>query len=106
MTLAEHKLEIFKELLALENEKALNRVRNLIRKFLNEQNTSTKKNVKEYKISFEEWNKQFEDTGSVNEPTSEYEMTVKEFRKNIYEAEMSNTKPVEDLQSKLKKIYE
>jgi len=41
------------------------------------------------KMSFEEWNKQFEDDLDLDDYIEEYEMTLREFRMSIYEAETS-----------------
>lgn len=39
-------------------------------------------------LSFEEWNKQFEDNRNLDEYLPEYEMTLREYRRQIYKAEI------------------
>ena len=83
MTVADYKLELFKELISIENENAIKQIHAFVRTFLPEKE---KKEPKPY-ISFEEWNKQFADNQNLNEFIPEYGTTLKEFRKGIYGAE-------------------
>ena len=86
MTVAENKLELFKELISIENENAIKQIHAFVRTFLPE-NEKKQAKVKPY-ISFEEWNEQFTDNQNLNEFIPEYGTTLKEFRKGIYEAEL------------------
>jgi len=91
MNIAEYKIEIFKELLAVENENALDQIRSLIRTFLPKKESSIQKKRKSnYEMSFEEWNEQFVSEQNLNEFIPEYGTTLKDFRQDIYEAEMDS----------------
>ncbi len=53
--------------------------------------------------TFEQWNEQFTDNQNLNEFIPEYGTTLKEFRENIYKAEMSKGMTVNEFKENLKK---
>ena len=82
---ADQKLQIFEDILAINNKNILNELQYFIIKSVSE----TKKTEIDEPITFEEWNKQFTDNLDLDEFIPEYGTTLREFRKGIYEAEIS-----------------
>jgi len=110
-SVAEYKLKIFEQLMNVNSEAALIQINEFLKTFIKEfKRPATKKRTTEStvanQISFEEWNKQFTNFKDLNEYIPEYGMTVGEYRKEIFEAEMGETRPIEEFQTKLKRLYE
>lgn len=90
MTLKEKKLSLIQGLLLLQDETIINKIDGLIKKGLSY--TSNEKKV----LSFDKWNEQFEDNADLNEFIEEYGMTLGEFRKATYEAEVGESMSLEE----------
>jgi len=78
----ELKNKIYKEILAINDKKLLNELEYFIIE------TASKNNISETE-AFEEWNKQFTDNIDLETFIPEHGTTLREFRKMIYDAEMS-----------------
>jgi len=110
MNAAEYKLKIFEQVLSLDNEAILHQIHEFIHTFLSELKPKSKKGEEEEdeeisaeNVSFEEWNKQFTDNAKLDEYIPEYEMTLGEFRRGIYEAEKGEDIGFEELLEDIKK---
>ncbi len=97
----DQKNKIVEEILAVNNKELLNELQYFITK-----SVSKYKKENENELSFEQWNEQFIDDLNLDDFVPEYGTTLREFRKGIYEAEMSETIPVNVFQQKLRKLYE
>jgi hypothetical protein len=84
------KIEIFQNILSLNNEIVLNELQNLISTYLIEYEKTSSKSSHSKPIPFEEWNMQFTDNQSLSENLPDLGITLGEFRKKIYEAEFGN----------------
>jgi CRISPR/Cas system CMR-associated protein Cmr5 small subunit len=101
MDLAKQKLKIFEQILSINDKKQLKNIEDFITNYLTEiENSEIEKS-----ITFEEWNKQFADNQNLNEVIPEYGITLKAYRQKIFEAEIGETKPIEEFQHKIRKIY-
>lgn len=89
------KVALLKYILSIDNLEIIER----IREFLDELDVDFNER------SFIKWNEQFESSNEVNEPLEEYGLNLGDFRKMIYEAEMSENIDVDKFHEKLKKIY-
>ena len=105
MTIADYKLQVFKEIMQLENEYAIKQLYHVVHTFLEDFQKIAEKEKHE-KQSFEEWNKQFIDNQDLDSFIPEYGTSLREFRKGIYEAETGETIPLDVFQQKLRKMYE
>lgn len=94
--LAEQKLLLLQKIMSIQNEKKLKQIVFIINKVT--QNSKDKVD-----ISFEEWNSLFMEENDLNEFIPDYNMTLGDYRKKIYEAEMSQTLPLDDFLTKLEK---
>ena len=101
--LAEQKLAIFQKILQVESQTSLNQIQIFIANL--QENKSKVENFEDEfnasKLTFEEWNKQFEDELNLDEYIQEYGMTLKEFRLIIYNSERSPSYPIEKFYKKL-----
>ena len=105
MTLADYKLQVFREIMQLENEYAIKQLYNVVHTFI-EDFQKIKEKEKYLNQSFEQWNKQFTDNQNLDTFIPEYGTSLREFRKGIYDAEIGETIPLNVFQQKLRKIYE
>ncbi len=107
MNAAEYKHQIFQELIPVENTKTLQEVYKMVKNFLADsvsKKTKKKKTAKEVEPeSFEEWNKQFTDNRDLSEFIPEYGMTLGEYRREIYEAEMCEEIDVAEFLEEIKR---
>ena len=92
MQLAQYKLEIINQILQIDDRRLLEQLNAVIKKHSKRVNNSQPEpdDEEEYdakKMSFEEWNKQFDDDRDLDEYLPEYGMTRGEFRRMIYERE-------------------
>jgi CO dehydrogenase nickel-insertion accessory protein CooC1 len=94
--LAEQKLLLFQKIMNIQNEKKLKQIVFIINKV-------TQSSKDKVDISFEEWNSLFMEDNDLNEFISDYNMTLGDYRKKIYEAEISQSLPLEDFLTKLEK---
>ena len=106
LTLPELKSSIAKIIMQINDKDALNIIKVFISDFAaTKKNTKTETNIKEEfdasKLTFEGWNRQFTDYGSLDDYLPEYGMTLKEFRQKIYNAEKSPSYPIEQFYKKL-----
>jgi hypothetical protein len=102
MSVSDYKIMVFKEIMDIDNELALKQIYQLVHQFVVDYKQITNKKSKSEKISFEEWNKQFEDDMDLDEFIPEYGMTLREFRMAIYEAEMGDEMTMEEFKESLK----
>jgi replication initiation and membrane attachment protein DnaB len=101
MTLAELKIELLKEIMNLESEEAIKKIYRTVQNFASKQKN---KELKNEKISFEEWNRQFTDNQDIDEYIEEYGMSLREYRQTIYEAETDDDEiDFEELLQEIKK---
>ena len=89
MKTTDYKTQVIDEIMSIENEKTLKKLYTVVHTFLADYRED-KKGKKPEKPSFEQWNKQFTDNQSLDDFIPEYGMTLREFRKDIYDAEMSD----------------
>jgi len=93
MQLAQYKLEIINSILQINDEKILKQVRQILDKVKSaevEVEEAEEQEDEEFdakKMTFEEWNKQFDDARSLDQYLPEYGMTLGELRRMIYERE-------------------
>ena len=106
MTVAEYKIEVLKEIMLVDDELVLKQIHKMLSLFLADYRKVSEKLKETEIISFEEWNKQFTDNGNLDDFIPEYDTTLGEFRKAIYEAEMGKTRPLSEFQEKLTNLYE
>jgi len=109
--LAEQKLAIFQKIMQVESKTSLNQIQMFIEKFLSEFNSNLQEDKSKLekfeeefdasKLTFEEWNKQFEDELNLDEYIPEYGMSLKDFRLMIYNSERSESYPIEKFYKKL-----
>ena len=98
----EKKIAIFQSILSVNNEKILEQLQFLITSFLSEQQKESSIEQQNELISFEEWNKQFNDNRDLKEYIDEYAMTLGEFRRQIYEAEVGKSMTLPEFENKVK----
>ncbi|RLD57955.1 MAG: hypothetical protein DRJ05_08850 [Bacteroidetes bacterium] len=101
MTILDYKLQVFKEILPLENEYALKQVYKLVHSFLIEYRKNLEKSNKSKELGFDEWNKQFEGHQDLDSFLPEYGTSLQEFRKLIYEAEVGEEITMEEFKKSL-----
>ncbi len=101
--IAEQKLLLFQKILSIENENIINRLSLLIEKITNKNQYKEidLESIDIETISFEDWNELFMEKRDLNEYIPEYDMTLGEYRKKIYSAELSESFPVEKFFKKL-----
>ena len=101
----EQKFKIFENILSVNNDKLLQKLSIFIKEFISEyENLDENKSEKNIE-SFEKWNEQFTDDRNLNEFIPEYQMTLEDFRRQIYESETGETIPLSEFQKKLKNLY-
>ena len=100
----EQKLKLFENILTINDKELLGKMQFLITNFKSniKNKTVQKQKIEEKSISFEEWNKQFTDDRSLDEYISEYDMTLREFRKNIYEAEVGEGMTLQEFKKSIR----
>ena len=87
INLAEQKLLLFQKILTIQNEKKINQLFSIVDILAQNKEEDTK-------ISFKEWNNLFMKEQDLNEFIPEYNMTLGEYRKKIYNIEISNDFPI------------
>jgi len=102
MSVSEYKIRIFKEIMPIENEQALEQIYQMVHRFLTDYPELIEDNNKVKQLSFEEWNKQFTDDQDLDSFIPEYGTTLREFRQTIYEAEMGEEISMEELKESMK----
>ena len=99
----DYKSKLIEEINAVNDDDTLQKLYSKVHSFLQNSDEISE----DEKMSFEEWNKQFEDDYGLDDYTEEYGMTLREFRMGIYEAETSGTeKSINIFQNKLRNLYE
>lgn len=83
MILQNRKINLIKEILLLNDSKCLKTIEKMIQEH-NKQNKNLVRSMK--KFSFTEWNQQFKDQ-NLDKVLSDYNLTLKDFRKMIFESE-------------------
>ena len=104
MIVPDYKTKVIEAIKPIENENTLKQIYLMVHTFLDGGKQTPEK--PDNKISFEEWNEQFTDDKNLDDFIAEYGMTLREFRKGIYEAEMSEGMSLNEFQQKLRKLYE
>ncbi|NPA45458.1 MAG: hypothetical protein GXO49_07985 [Chlorobi bacterium] len=100
MSPIDYKTKVIEEISVVEDDDTLQKLYSVVHSFLEDYDTENGK------LSFEEWNKQFDDDLKLDDFIPEYGMTLREFRMSIYEAETSqNEKSINIFQNKLQNIY-
>lgn len=103
MTLLDYKLEVFRELMHIENENAIKQIHAFVHNFYSElQNNTEFTNTASETVSFEEWNKQFTDDKNLDTFLPEHDLTLRELRRQIYNAEMSAEMSMQEFKQSLK----
>ncbi len=105
LNLTEKRILLFKKILSIENEDLINKLFVIVDKFLTEtvEVENHLEDVNFSSISFDEWSEIFMEDRNLNEYIPEYDMTIGEYRKKIYESEISESFPVENFLKKLEK---
>lgn len=93
LNLAEQKLLIFQKIMSINNQNKINKLYTIVDKLSNENDID---------LSFEEWNDLFMEDTDLTKFIPEYDMTVGELRKKIYDAETSKNIPINQFINKLK----
>ncbi|OQX72346.1 MAG: hypothetical protein B6D61_13940 [Bacteroidetes bacterium 4484_249] len=102
MTASDYKMQVFKEIMPVESELALKQIYKLVHSFLNEYQKISKRQKVSKKLSFDEWNKQFTDDQHLDDLVPEYDKTLREFRKVVYESEMGEEIDMKEFKESLK----
>ena len=95
------KLEIIENVLSVNNKKLLLQLQYLIANFNSKDEITNIQSAKEKILSFEEWNKQFNDNLDLDDFIPEYNTTLRKFRKEIYEAEIGAEMTMEEFKLSL-----
>ncbi len=101
---AEQKLLLFQKIMSIENEKELRKLFIIVDKFVASSGQRIKNDVENIdiaKLTFEEWNDLFMEERDLNENIPEYNMTLGEYRKKIYNAEKEKSYPINQFLEKL-----
>ncbi|MBN1463412.1 MAG: hypothetical protein JW922_07000 [Paludibacteraceae bacterium] len=101
---AEQKLLLLQKIMAIENEKILNGLFLIVEKFISlkkEKSLPDIENIDIETLTFEEWNELFMEDKDLNLYLQEYDMTLGEYRKKIYNAEKSKSYPISEFFKKL-----
>jgi len=105
INLAEQKLKLFQKIMSIENEKILSKLFIIADKFVTKNNTDyTYNNIENIDIatlSFNEWNKLFMQEKDLNEYIPEYEMTLRDYRMKLFNAEKGESYPINQFFKKL-----
>jgi thymidylate synthase len=80
MTLSDYKIQVFKEIMLVENEMVLKQLHQMVHSFLADYKKISDDGAENGKISFEEWNEQFIDNRNLDDFIPEYGITLREFR--------------------------
>ncbi len=97
-SLAEQKISLFQKIMTIENEKVLSSLSKLIDKLVTGKQSE---DISIDGLSFEEWNELFMEQKDLQSFIPEYNMTLREYRKKIFEAEKSKSYPIEQFLKKL-----
>ena len=107
MNLAEQKLMLFQKIMAINNEEQLGKLLWIVEKLrMQESDASGELQDSENDaaaLTFEEWNALFMEPKQLDEYIPEYGMTLRDYRRKIYEAEMEENQPIESFLRKLDK---
>ena len=101
----EQKFKIFENILSVNNDKLLQKLSIFIKEFISEYDKLNENADNTEIVSFDKWNEQFTDSRSLNEFIPEYQMTLGDFRRQIYESETGDSMPLSEFQKKLKNLY-
>ena len=91
INLSEQKLLLFQKIVSIQNENVLNKLFVIVDKFTKNNND----------LSFETWNSIFMEEKNLDEFIPEYDMTLGEYRRKIYQAEQGKSMPISKLIDKL-----
>lgn len=97
-SLAEQKISLFQKIMTIENEKVLSSLSKLIDKLVTGKQSE---DISIDGLSFEEWNELFMEQTDLQSFIHEYNMTLSEYRRKIFEAEKSKSYPIEQFLKKL-----
>ncbi len=100
MSAKEVKFEIIQQLVSLDDMDLLLKIQRLLKGAFKTEKGSTPDDEDEFdasKMTFEEWSRQFTDERDAEDFLPEYNMTLQEFRRTIYEAEKSGSLTYEEL---------
>jgi len=105
VNLAEQKLKLFQKIMSIENEKILSKLFIIIDKFTAKKTTNGTQidleNIDIKGLSFEEWNKLFMKEQNLDEYIPEYEMSLREYRMKLFNAEKGASYPINQFLEKL-----
>ncbi len=102
LSIADKKILLFQKIVAIENENILQQLNILIDKMLSSQTLNLDEIEKDIeKLTFEEWLNKYMITKKLNENIEEYDMTLGEYRKKIYDSEKSKSLPINQFLNKL-----
>ena len=105
INLAEQKLKLFQKIMSIENEKILNKLFIITEKFIAKKATNNARidleNIDITGLSFEEWNKLFMQEKDLNEYIPEYEMSLREYRMKLFNAEQGKSYPINQFFKKM-----
>ncbi|HFA47831.1 MAG TPA: hypothetical protein ENJ95_02295 [Bacteroidetes bacterium] len=99
------KLDLIQAILQIQQPELLEQIKGLVQDVLNnghvKQNEEEEEEFDANELSFEEWNKQFDDDQSLDDYVPEHGMTLGEFRRKIYDAERSEYLTHEEFMNQL-----
>ena len=105
INLAEQKLKLFQKIMSIENEKTLNKLFIITDKFLAKKTTNNSlsdiENIEINGLTFEEWNELFMQEKNLDDYIPEYEMSLREYRMKIFNAEKGKSYPINQFLKKL-----
>ncbi len=91
--------------MSIENEKVLSKLFIIADKFITKKQTNdAKEDIEDIDIatlSFNEWNKLFMQEKDLNEYIPEYEMTLRDYRMKLFNAEKGKSYPINQFFKKL-----
>jgi len=104
LNLADKKILLFQKIIAIENENILQQLNILIDKITSSQISNFDFDEIEEDIenlTFDEWLNKYMITKDLNQNIEEYDMTLFEYRKKIYDSEKSKSFPINLFLNKL-----
>lgn len=103
LNFAEQKISLAQTILALNDITKMYQIQSYVNQILKEQpvNDNEDDEYDAKKLSFEEWNEQFEDNLNMDDMIPEYGMTLKEFRLKIYNSERQEGMSKEEFLNKV-----
>jgi len=107
MSVQEIKLDLIQTILQIQEPELLRQAAGLLQEFISGKTSGNgsggeNEEFDANEMSFEEWNKQFDDDRDLQENIPEHGMTLGEFRRKIYEAERSEYLTEEEFHKELK----